>query len=225
MSSSPNTDPAVVEAVDLRLDWCDYAAAKWAIQHWYYRPVMPIGKLVKIGVWEDGEFAGVVIFGTSVSNALGKRWGLSGFQCCELSRLALKPGHRSQVSRVVRVALIFLRKHCPGLKAVVSFADPALHHGGVYKAGGWLYTGTTAADRRYTDSTGHVWHSREVKERGWDRTIGGKVHKVPKPSECTIERIPGKHRYVMPLDEPTRAKIMPFTKAPPRMRTEPAPEV
>jgi hypothetical protein len=176
---------------------------------------MPIGKLLKIGVWEDDEFSGVVIFGMSASNALGKRWGLGTFECCELARLALKPGHKSQVSRVVRVALLLLRKSNPGIRAVVSFADPRYHHGGVYKGGGWLYTGTTAPDRRYIDGSGRVWHSRQVKERGWDRTIGGAIIPAPKPSECRVERIPGKHRYVMPLDDATKRLVLPFVQTAP----------
>lgn len=201
--------------VDLRLDWCSHAAAKWAVEHWYYRSEMPIGKLLKIGVWENDQFIGVVIFGMSASNALGQRWGLGSFECCELARLALRPDHKSQVSRVIKVALIFLRRRCPGIRAVVSFADPTLHHGGVYKAGEWLYTGTTSPDRRYIDRFGRQFHSRGVKERGWVRTIGGKIVRVPKPSECTIERIPGKHRYVLAMDVRTREKILPYVKVAP----------
>lgn len=204
--------------VDLRLDWCDHAAMRYALKHWYYRDTAPIGKLVKIGVWEDDQFIGVVVFGMGATNALGKRWGLSGFECCELARLALRPDHKSQVSRVIKIALMFLRRHCPGIKAVVSFADVTLHHGGVYKAGGWFYTGTTAPDRQYTDKWGQIHHSRNVKERGWDRTIGGGVITVPKPSECTVQKIPGKHRYVLPLDADTRVKIMPFVKVAPDAR-------
>lgn len=210
--------------VDLRIDWCSHATARWAIEHWYYRSVMPIGKLVKLGVWEDDVFAGVVIFGMSVSDTLGKRWGLGTFECCELSRLALRPDHKSQVSRVIKVALLMLRRQSPGVRAVVSFADPMLHHGGVYKGGGWLYTGTTAPDRIFIDRAGRRWHSREVKERGWDRTMGGRIHVCPRPSECTVERIPGKHRYVMPLDEEAKSRILPFVQPAPQA-VSPAPEV
>lgn len=51
---------------DLRLDWCSHATAARAVRRWYYRPEMPRGKLAKLGVWEDGTFVGVVIFGFSV---------------------------------------------------------------------------------------------------------------------------------------------------------------
>jgi hypothetical protein len=176
---------------------------------------MPIGKLVKIGVWEDGEFSGVVIFSMGASDKLGKRWGLGTFEVCELSRLALRPGHRSQVSRVVRVALAMLRKQSPGIRAVVSFADPAYHHGGVYQAGGWVYTGTTAPDRLYIDRDGREWHSREAKESGWNLGLGRTMQRVPKRSECTVRRVPGKHRYVMALDAATKLAVMPFAKPAP----------
>lgn len=195
------------DKTDLKLDWCSYAAARLAIKLWYYRDEMPIGKLVKIGVWEQGRFSGVVIFGMSVSDALGRRWDFDTFQCCELSRLALRPDHTCQVSRVLRVSLIMLKKHCPGLRAVVSFADPQYHHGGVYQANGWLYTGTTAPDKQYRDATGRIWHSREVSPSGRKKIVGAWTN-VPRPQDCEIIRIPGKHRYAMPLDEEARRIII-----------------
>jgi hypothetical protein len=197
----------------LRLDWCDYRAAKWAVQHWYHRPEMPVGKLLKIGVWEDGQFSGVVLFGMSASDALGRRWGLGTFEVCELARLCLRPGHACQVSRVVRIALLMLRRRCPGIRAVVTFAE-AEHHGGVYQAGGWVYTGTTAPDWRYTDAAGREWHSREVSASGWRTMLGGRVATV-RAADCTRERVPGKHRFVMPLDAEMSAMIERDRKVPP----------
>src|SRR4051794_10736224 len=63
------------QAQALRLDFCSFEAAKYAVDRWYYRSEMPRGKTVKIGVWENGEFIGVVIFGMGASSELGKRWG------------------------------------------------------------------------------------------------------------------------------------------------------
>lgn len=208
--------------IDLRLDWCSHRAAKWALGRWYYRPTMPIGKLLKIGVWEEGAFSGVVIFGMGSSDALGRRWGLGSFEVCELSRLALKANHRSQVSRVVKVALLMLRRQSPGIRAVVSFADPTIHYGGVYQAGGWVYTGTTAPDRQYRDANGKVWHSREAREKGWRKAIGGTIQRVARPSECTVEILPGKHRYVMALDVETARLIAPFAKQAPAATLPPS---
>ena len=51
----------------LRLDWCTYKAAKYAVEHWHYSRRMPDPKCAKIGVWEDGHFIGAVIFSRGVS--------------------------------------------------------------------------------------------------------------------------------------------------------------
>jgi hypothetical protein len=56
MNSQPNKPV-------LRLDWCSHAAAKYAVEHWHYSQTMPVGKLAKIGVWEDNKYIGAIIFG------------------------------------------------------------------------------------------------------------------------------------------------------------------
>ena len=48
---------------ELRLDFCSYQAAQYACRRWHYSKKIPVGKLVKIGVWEDGKFIGAIIFG------------------------------------------------------------------------------------------------------------------------------------------------------------------
>ena len=45
------------DASTLKLGWCSYAAAKYAVEHWHYSKVMPSGKAVYIGVWEEAEFS------------------------------------------------------------------------------------------------------------------------------------------------------------------------
>ena len=63
--------------MSLRLDWCSHEAARYACEHWYSRSEMPVGKLVKIGVWEDGQFVGVLIFGCGTGGVakIGERLG------------------------------------------------------------------------------------------------------------------------------------------------------
>ena len=46
------------EKVELKLDWCSYEAAKYACEHWHYSKCMPVGKTVKIGVWENKKYIG-----------------------------------------------------------------------------------------------------------------------------------------------------------------------
>lgn len=135
----------------LRLDWCSHQAAKYAVEHWHYSRTMPAGKNVYVGAWESAKFIGAVIFGMGSGNATnGTRFGLvrTG-QMAELTRVALTE-HKTPVSRIVAISLRMLRSQSPGLRLVISMADPKQgHHGGIYQAGGWVYTGTTKPDVQY----------------------------------------------------------------------------
>ena len=73
----------------LYLDWCSHEAAKFAVEHWHYSKVMPKGKLIKIGVWEDGRFIGVVLFGRGANNHIGNPFSLTQTEAAELVRIAL----------------------------------------------------------------------------------------------------------------------------------------
>ena len=48
---------------DLKLDWCDIKAARFACMNWHYSKSVPVGKLVKVGVWENKKYIGCVLFG------------------------------------------------------------------------------------------------------------------------------------------------------------------
>jgi hypothetical protein len=111
--------------------------------------VLPVGRLVKVGAWEDGRFVGVVIFSRGASSHLGRQWSLDQTEVCELTRVAFRE-HQTPISRVLRLAVSMLRSSNPGLRLVVSFADPAHgHHGGIYQAAGWVYTGLAPGTPEY----------------------------------------------------------------------------
>ena len=42
----------------LKIDWASHEAAKFACVNWHYSKCLPIGKLVKVGVWEDSKYIG-----------------------------------------------------------------------------------------------------------------------------------------------------------------------
>lgn len=199
---------------DLRIDWATHEAAKYACEHWHYSKSVPVPPLVKIGAWEDGKFIGVVIFSRGASSNLLKPYGLQQDEGCELTRIALTK-HNSPVSRIVRLAALFLKKSSPCLRLIVSFADPHHgHHGGVYQAGNWVYVGDTSPSQEYWHN-GKRLHSRQVSEKGWN-VQQGNIRKTAKPSECEIVKTPGKHRYLMPLDAAMRSRILPLSKPYPK---------
>lgn len=194
---------------DLRIDWATHAAAKYSCENWHYSKSLPVGKLVKIGVWEKGEFVGVVLFAWGMNKSLGSPYGLKITECCELVRVAIRM-HDCTISRIVALSLRFLRKQSPGLRLVVSFADPAAgHHGGIYQAGGWIYAGKSA--------TNFEWrlNGKRLNKRAYTgRNFG--TPKMQVPSGAVRVTLPGKHRYLMPLDDEMRAKIAPLAKPYPK---------
>jgi hypothetical protein len=200
----------------LLLDWATHEAAKHAVQNWHYSANLPTGKMLRVGVWESGSFVGVVVYGLGATPNLLKPYGLKPIEGCELIRIALRQ-HQSPVSKIIAVSLKFLKKKCPGLRLVVSFADPNQgHHGGVYQASNWIYSGKTQPDRFYRDTKGNVYHARQVSESGnIKKQFGRRVNRL---DASKLERIimPGKHRYLMPLDDEMRRQVQSLAKPYPK---------
>lgn len=188
---------------------CDYRAAKHAVERWHYSQTMPCAKLVKLGVWENGAFVGVIIFSHGATNTLLKQWGYSTTDGCELTRVALKQ-HDAPVSQILAIAIRYLRRTNPNLRIIVSFADPVQgHHGGIYQAGNWLYSGTSSPSTEFIVH-GVQMHMRSVHARGWRQTIEWIREHVDDDARKVV--VPGKHRYIMPLDKQARRKMLKVVK-------------
>jgi hypothetical protein len=180
----------------LKIDWATHEAAKFACENWHYTGKMPVNKLVKIGVWENEIFIGVVIFGGGASATLHNQFNVTRFEVCELVRIALTK-HLTPVSRIIKIALKFLKKTNPLLKVCVSFADPSAgHHGGVYQAGGWIYTGMSEPVIQWFFNNGWRHNTDACKRLSLE-----KRKKLPKRFKS------GKHRYVFPFDPIIKKKV------------------
>jgi len=197
---------------DLRIDWATHAAAKYACENWHYSGCVPKSKLSKVGVWENGKFIGVVIYGCGATPNLGRPYGLQQNECIELVRIALTH-HETPVSRIVKIANTWMHKANPGLRLVVSFADASQgHHGGIYQAGNWVYSGRGVPAKFYMIH-GKLTHPRTLGSAGLVQNLDGARKR---DVNATVVDVPGKHRYLMPLDEETRSRIMPLAKPYPK---------
>ncbi len=200
---------------ELRLDWCSHQAARYAVEHWHYSRSLPPPPHNRIGVWENSKFIGCILFGRGASPQLLRPYGLKNTEGAELVRVALD-AHLTPVSRIVSIAIKFLQLRSPGLRLLVSFADPDKgHQGSIYQAMNWTYLGLTSPSSTYRDKTGKVWHERMISRRGYN-LVFGEIRPVLKPSECEKINLPGKHRYLMPLDPEMRAQIAPLSKPYPK---------
>lgn len=197
---------------DLRIDWATHEAAKYACVNWHYSGCLPAGKLVKVGAWENQKFIGVVLFGRGATPNLCRPYGLTQDQCVELVRIALTD-HHTPVSRIASIAIKFLYRSNPKLRLIVSFADQSQgHHGGIYQAGNWLYAGQSAAAKFYVIK-GKLTHPRSIGAKGLVQNIDGAKQIDP---NAEVVNVPGKHRYLMPLDAQMRNRLQSMSKPYPK---------
>ena len=89
---------------ELKCDWATHEAAKYACEHWHYSKCLPVGKIFKIGAWEDGVFIGVVLFSRGANCNMAKPYGLDQTECVELTRIALR-AHKHFVSEIMMQAI------------------------------------------------------------------------------------------------------------------------
>ena len=193
----------------LRVDWCSSEAARYAVLNWHYSRTMPVVKTVRLGVWWDGRFKGAVIFSRPCRNQ-HLMFGLKPEEVCELARVALDRHEGFHVTAVVARAMRKLQERCPALRLAVSFADPAEGHlGWIYQAGNWIYTGKSAPARML------VHQGKKLHRRHYTGSTFDNPKATPPPGSVWIP-VPGKHRYVMPLDRRMRRAMLKLAKPYPR---------
>lgn len=206
---------------DLRLAGCTHEAASYACRRWHYSGKMPAGKLVKVGVWEAGRFIGAVVFGRGANNHIGSRYSLRQTEVCELVRVALCD-HSAPVSRVVAIALRLLRRQSPGLRLIVSYADPEQGHvGTIYQALGWLYVGQSQAQRELVVN-GEDMHKRSANSR-WGTASPQRLRALT-GFRVDYGPVKWKHTYLLPLDDAMRAQIAPLVQPYPKKETADGPQ-
>ena len=194
---------------DLKIDWASHEAAKYACLNWHYSQSLSVGKLIKVGVWENGQFIGVIIYSWGSNNNLSKPYGLKMIECCELVRVALT-NHKTPVSRIMAISQKFLIRKSPGLRLIVSFADPSAgHHGGIYQANGWFYCGASVPSYEFK------LNGKKLQKRAYTGANYGNP-KMVLPEGAVKIATPGKHRYLLPLDKDMSAKIALLAKPYPK---------
>lgn len=189
---------------DVKVAPCDIRAARFAVMNWHYSKAVPAGKLVKYGVWENGKFIGAVIYGRGATPNLGKPYGLEQTEICELVRVALDK-HETPVTQIVAETIRQLKQSNPGLRLIVSFADPDQGHaGGIYKAGNWLYTGKSSS-AKFFRVHGKKTHPRSIGAMGGVQSLEWIRANVDPAAEVIITA--PKFRYLYPLDRAMRRMI------------------
>jgi len=193
--------------MSVKVDYCSYQAAKYACEQFHYSKCIPAVKNVTFGVWENSEFTGAIVYSRSANPNIGGFVQLNQTEAVELTRVALKE-HEHPVSQVVTYSMNMLERKDNGLKLLVSYADPSEdHHGGIYQAMNWYYTGQTKPNTVLIDSNGDKVHKRTLnraKKKGFSTES--------KYENLQRKKVPGKHKYAYPLDDEIRQKLEAISK-------------
>lgn len=203
-------------SLSLKLGWCSFFAAKYAVEKWHYSKVMPGFKTAKIGVWEDNKFIGVLVYGLGSGGACdGRQYGLARhFEMAELQRVALNK-HKVQVSKCIAISLKMIKNRYPKLQLIVSYADSKHGHiGKIYQASNWLYVGKVVTNDAILIS-GKVFHTRSVRQK-YSR-FGG-IEYVRKYIDPNVKYVktPEKYKYLYPLNVELKNELLKLAKPYPK---------
>lgn len=142
--------------------------------------------------------------GELIPNLL-KKYGMKQTDGCELVRIALTK-HETPVSQIMAAAIKKLKEQSPNLKLIVSFADPSQgHHGGIYQATNWIYTGRSDPAIFFIVN-GRLRHPRSISALGVKQNIEEIRRKLDPNAESIL--VQGKHRYLMPLNKKLRKALL-----------------
>ena len=163
---------------------------EWFLYKHYARRLPNI--VYAFGLYDDKELIGVCSFGVPASpslvvGALGEEYKDIFF---ELNRLCVNDGlPKNTLSFFVGQCLRMLNNGSP--KVIVSYADSGMnHHGYIYQATNWIYTGITKPHIEYSLPNCGNKHSRHALD-----DYGGINSAKEKGVEFEIKERTLKHRY------------------------------
>src|SRR5262245_23464498 len=198
---------------DLKLAWCSYNAARYAVQHWHYSRSLPSSKTARVGVWENSKFIGAIVFAWGANLRLAGEFGLKMIQCAELCRVALAK-HETPVSRIVTIAVKMLKRTMPGIRLIVSYADPEQGHvGKIYQAMGWIYVGESKGPGGMM-LKGKPTHRRTINSKYGTSSVDWLQRHVDR--EAYIIRTLPKHKYLFGLDAEMKTLVEKLRKPYPK---------
>lgn len=180
-----------------------YICKEWLLYKHYARRIPPIE--YSFGLFDkNGLTQGVITFGTPVSNTLREMF--QNYKLIELNRLVVNDGlPKNTLSYFLSQSLKLLPKPL----VIVSYADTSKnHHGYIYQATNWLYTGLSAEFKDYMVKGMEHLHGASVFDlsRGKENRVEWLKEKFG--DKLYMKDRPRKHRYFMFLGNKKDKKNM-----------------
>jgi hypothetical protein len=172
----------------MKLEKASSKAIKYACLNFHYAKAVPTYS-IGYSVFENNIWCGVVLFGGGASVNMPAKFNLRNGQYLELNRMALN-GKQSSTSKVLSIAIKLIKKECPTVRMLFSYADKGQEHKGIiYQATNWYYIENIQSSGTEYLLNGIWKHDRGRYNWGVD------FKKLPKRKKA------GKHKYIYPLDK------------------------
>ena len=190
---------------DFKVDTIPSNQVKEWLKKKHYAKRMPMAVEHSFGIYRDSILQGVCVYGPSSPTVPLTLFGEHGkHKVRELTRLVVNEGlERGVLSFFVSQSLKLL----PRPMCLVSFADKALgHHGYIYQATNWLYTGEGGGTTNVYDSNGKPVHNLTIGD-GCEREHLTRSQYLKKYN-MREEKAEPKYRYVYFLGSKAEVKQM-----------------
>lgn len=167
----------------MRLEKASHKAIVYACMNFHYSKRIPSGANIAYSVFNElNEFCGVIVYGYPATPNILPNTNLNNGQILELRRVALNSKH-GITSKALGLSIRLVKKDCPLVKMLVSYSDKGQNHYGIiYQATNWFFI-------------------EESQSSGVEYLMNGKwVHS--RHGKGNIKRLlPGKRKYIFPLDK------------------------
>lgn len=190
-------------------------AVRYACMNFHYAKAVPSAQYAYNVYNDNGEWCGVIIFGSGANFNLAKSVGLMTGEILELVRVALN-GKQPCTSQCVAAALKRVHIDAPQIKMIISFADMDQSHiGTIYQATNWIYLGDMQCGKYGAFIIhGVKMHPKSVHSKGWKQSLPWLRENVDPCAEQL--RTNGKRKYIFVFDKKFRKewqkKALPYPK-------------
>ena len=174
----------------MRLEIASQKAVKYACKNFHYAKVSPIVAIAYSVFNKKNEWCGVITFGGGAGANMGMPYKLRYGQYLELTRMALN-GKQESTSKAMSIAMKLIKKNCPSVKLLISYADKAQnHYGTIYQATNWYFVDDTESSGEEVFYKGKWTHNRMSSQ------VSKEFYKsLPKRKKS------GKRKYIYPIDK------------------------
>ena len=186
-----------------------YECKEWFLKKHYLKRLPPMSYCY--GLYNNNlNLIGVASYGRPAAHGVvkGAFDGKLMDNFLELNRLVINDGlPKNILSFFLSKTLSLL----PKPQAIVSYADTSQgHHGYIYQATNWIYTGLSAKRKDYKLKGVHNLHSQSLLDREGRHMTKGKVAemKLKYGDDLYTEHRPRKHRYFYVLGNKKQRKEM-----------------